>query len=222
MHREISHTDEAFAEESNLPLYLMTGLLAVLLALDLLPRLGDWTGLTFLQVVPRELGTVFGFRITFATIAAILGGARIVYVSLHGLLDKKVGADLAIAIAFLAAIFIQEWLVAAEVVFIGMFGECLEAFTFDRTRRAIRKIVEVFPIRCWRLKDGAGRARLHQGFAGRRSRRRQAGSEDSGRWRRHRWALGGGHQPAHRRELADRQGAGRRGAGGLDQPQSGP
>lgn len=38
MHREISHTDEAFAEESNLPLYLMTGLLAVLLALDLLPH----------------------------------------------------------------------------------------------------------------------------------------------------------------------------------------
>jgi Cu+-exporting ATPase len=154
MHREISHTDEAFAEESNLPLYLMTGLLAVLLALDLLPRFGDWTGWTALQFRTRDLGTVFGFRVTFAAIAAILGGARIVYLSLHGLLDKKIGADLAIAIAFLAAIFIQEWLVAAEVVFIGMFGECLEAFTFDRTKRAIRKIVEVFPIRCWQLKDG--------------------------------------------------------------------
>jgi P-type Cu+ transporter len=154
MHREISHTDEAFVEESNLPLYLMTGLLAVLLGLDLLPRFGDWAGWTFLQIRTRELGTVFGFRITFAAIAAILGGARVVYTSLHGLLDKKIGADLAIAIAFLAAIFIQEWLVAAEVVFIGMFGECLEAFTFDRTKRAIRKIVEVFPIRCWQLKDG--------------------------------------------------------------------
>jgi Cu+-exporting ATPase len=154
MHREISHTDEAFAEESNLPLYLMTGLLAVLLALDLLPRFGDWAGLTLFKSWPKELGTLFGFRITFAMIAAILGGARIVYISLHGLLDKKIGADLAIAVAFLAAIFIQEWLVAAEVVFIGMFGECLEAFTFDRTKRAIRKIVEVFPIRCWLWKDG--------------------------------------------------------------------
>ncbi len=154
MHREISHTDEAFAEESNLPLYLMTGLLAVLLALDLLPRFGDWAGWAFLQFSTRDLGTVLGFRITFAMIAAILGGARIVYLSLHGLLDKKIGADVAIAIAFLAAIFIQEWLVAAEVVFIGMVGECLEAFTFDRTRRAIHKIVEVFPIRCWQWKDG--------------------------------------------------------------------
>src|SRR5262249_7078395 len=45
-------------------------------------------------------------------------------------------------------------LVAAEVVFIGMVGECLEGFTFDRTQRAIRKIVEVFPRRCWLLRDG--------------------------------------------------------------------
>ena len=44
MHREISHTDDAFAEESNWPLYFMTGLLAVLMALDLLPRFGEWMG----------------------------------------------------------------------------------------------------------------------------------------------------------------------------------
>ncbi len=35
-----------------------------------------------------------------------------------------------------------------------MVGECLEAFTFDRTQSAVRKIVEVFPIRCWRLREG--------------------------------------------------------------------
>jgi Cu+-exporting ATPase len=154
MHREISHTDSAFAEESNWHLYLMTGVLAVLLALDLLPRFGDWAGWTLFQTWPRDLGTVRDIRITFGMLAAILGGARVVYVSLHGFFEGKIGADVAIAIAFLAAIFIAEWLVAAEIVFIGMFGECLEAFTFDRTKNAIRKLVEVFPIRCWVLKDG--------------------------------------------------------------------
>ena len=154
MHREISHTDSAFAEESNLPLYLMTGLLAVLMALDLLPKLGDRMGWSVFQAWPKELATLRDFRISFGMLAAILGGARIVYMSLHGLIDGKIGADLAIAIAFLAAIAIQEWLVAAEVVFIGMFGECLEAYTFDRTKRAIRKLVEVFPLRSWLLKDG--------------------------------------------------------------------
>ncbi|HZZ77861.1 MAG TPA: cation-translocating P-type ATPase family protein [Gemmataceae bacterium] len=154
MHREIRHTDEAFAEESNLPLYLMTGLLAVLLALDRLPAFCDWIGTPLSPAWPRELGTFWDIRFTFAIVAAILGGARILYIALHGLIDKKIGADIAIAVAFLAAIAISEWLVAAEIVFIGMFGECLEAFTFDRTKAAIRKIVEVFPIRCWLLKDG--------------------------------------------------------------------
>src|ERR1043165_4675570 len=154
MHREISHTDSAFAEESNLPLYFLTGLLAVLMAVDLLPQLGDALGWTLFQSWPRELTTVRGFRITFATLAAILGGARVVSLSLLGLIEGRIGADLAIAIAFLAAIMIQEWLVAAEVVFIGMCGECLEAYTFNRAQRAIRKLVEVFPQRCWRLKDG--------------------------------------------------------------------
>src|SRR4029079_11804906 len=103
---------------------------------------------------PRELATVRGFKITFGMLAALLGGARVVYLSLFGIFDGKIGADVAIAIAFLAAISIQEWLVAAEVVFIGMVGECLEAYTFDRTKHAIRKIVEVFPLRSWVLRGG--------------------------------------------------------------------
>src|SRR5262249_43428367 len=64
------------------------------------------------------------------------------------------GADLALAIACIAAILINEPLVAAEVVFIGMVGECLESFTFERTQRAIRSIVEVCPRRCWLLREG--------------------------------------------------------------------
>ena len=139
MHREISHTDSAFAEDSNLPLYLMTGLLAVLMALDLLPRFGEQMGWPSFPGWPMLVVTWRGMSLTLVMLAAVLGGARIVYIALQGLFEGKIGADLAIAIAFLAAILIQEWLVAAEVVFIGMFGECLEAFTFDRTKRAIRK-----------------------------------------------------------------------------------
>ena len=157
MHREISHTDEASAEESNWPLYLMTGLLAALLAHDLLPRLGDWTGWASSESWPSLIfDTLCGFTMTFGHVLPRCWAGRASSTSrCTGIIvEGRIGADVAIAIAFLAAIFIQEWLVAAEVVFIGMFGECLEAFTFDRTKRAIRKIVEVFPIRCWLLQDG--------------------------------------------------------------------
>jgi Cu+-exporting ATPase len=149
MHREISHTDSAFEQESNLTLYLMTALLGSLMALDLLPAIAAWLGWPSLAPWPREVG---GFR--FAFIAAILGGIRVVYSSLSALFEGRVGADLALAIAAVSAIVIREPLVAAEVVLIGMIGECLEAFTFARAQRAVKKIVEVFPRRCWVLRDG--------------------------------------------------------------------
>src|SRR5205814_8724565 len=95
---------------------------------------------------------VLGYRI--ALLAAVLGGARILYGSLDALFQGRVGADLALAIACVAAILLREPLVAAEIVFIGMLGECLESITFGRTQRAIRRIVEICPRRCWLLRDG--------------------------------------------------------------------
>src|SRR5262249_46264918 len=85
------------------------------------------------------------------------------YGSLDALFAGKIGADLAIAIACVAAILLRESLVAAEIVFVGLVGECLESITFERTQRALRKLVEVFPRRCWRLRDGQEeRVETHQ------------------------------------------------------------
>src|SRR5262249_33864574 len=98
---------------------------------------------------PREIG---GYRIVL--IAALLGGARTFFTSIEALLQGRVGADLALAIATIAAILIGEPLGAAEIVFIGLVGECLEGFTFERTQRALHHITEVFPKRCWLLRDG--------------------------------------------------------------------
>src|SRR5438874_2040055 len=149
MHREISHADAAFGQERNAALYLLTALLGVLIGLDIWPKLVAWAGWTGLPTWPQEVN---GYRI--ALIAAVLGGARVLYSSLESLFAGRLGADLALALACIAAILIGEPLVAAEVVFIGMVGECLEGFTFERTQRAIRRIVEVCPRRCWLLRDG--------------------------------------------------------------------
>src|SRR5262249_55015780 len=87
-------------------------------------------------------------------IAAVIGGARVLYNSLESLFEGRIGSDLALAIACLAAIVLKEPLVAAEVVFVGLVGECLEAFTFARTQHALGKLAELFPQRCWVLRDG--------------------------------------------------------------------
>jgi Cu+-exporting ATPase len=151
MHREISHTDEAFQRRSNLSLYLWTAVIGALIAADIWPLVAGWLSSWGIDLPswPREIG---GYRIVL--IPAILGGVRILHQSFESLLEGRLGADLAIAIACIAAILIREPLVAAEIVFIGMLGECLESFTFERAQRAIRKVVEIFPRRAWVLRDG--------------------------------------------------------------------
>src|SRR5438132_9846484 len=154
MHREISHVDPVLERKSNLSLYLLTALIGLIIAADLWPRVAGWLGGLGIELPSwaRWSQEVGGYRIVL--LAAILGGARILYGALEALLEGRLGADLAIAIACVAAILIGEPLVAAEIVFIGMVGECLESFTFERTQRAIQRIVEVCPRRCWVLRDG--------------------------------------------------------------------
>ena len=151
MHREISHTDPNFEQESRLSLYLLTALIGLLLAADLWPMFARWVGGSGPKL-PVYSNDVYGYRL--ALLAALLGGVRVLYGSLDALFAGRVGADLALALACVAAILLKEPLVAAEIVFIGMIGECLESITFERTQRALRALVEVFPRRCWRLRDG--------------------------------------------------------------------
>jgi Cu+-exporting ATPase len=150
MHREISSSERLDQGEPPLSLYLLTGLIGLLLAADLWPAFVQWTGWS-LPTWPRDL---FGRQSFFALVAAVLGGARVLYGSLESLFEGKLGADLALAIACIAAILIGEPLVAAEVVFIGLLGEVLENYTFTRSQKAIRALLEVTPRRCWRLRDG--------------------------------------------------------------------
>jgi Cu+-exporting ATPase len=151
MHREVSHADQGFRQESRLSLYLLTALLALLLAADLWPTVARWVA-GWGPALPTWNNEVSGYRI--ALLAAVLGGARALYGSLDALFAGRVGADLALAIACVAAILVREPLVAAEIVFIGLVGEVLESVTFERTQRAIRRIVEVCPRLCRRFRDG--------------------------------------------------------------------
>src|SRR5262245_36694739 len=128
MHREITPSERLGYSEPPLSLYLLTALLGLLIGADVWPVVAGWLGEpSWLPTWPRE---AFGYR--FALIAAVLGGSRTLYTSMESLLEGRVGADLALALACIAAIRIGEPLVAAEVVFIGMIGEVLESLTFER------------------------------------------------------------------------------------------
>lgn len=180
MHREISHTNDPFRTESPLGLYVLTALVGALLLADLWPLVAGWLTTQGLETYTwsrevaladlwpgltrwldaqglaayRGLWELFTTSFRYSLLAAMLGGSRVLYGSLEALFEGRIGADLALAIACLAAILIREPLVAAEVVFIGLAGECLEALTFARTQNALNKLAELFPRRCWVLRDG--------------------------------------------------------------------
>src|SRR5262245_5929581 len=98
MHREITYADRAFGqEESRLSLYLLTGLLGLIILADLWPFAAGWLESSFGLSLPSWPNEIGGYRI--ALVAAVIGGARILYGSLDSLLQGRVGADLALAIA---------------------------------------------------------------------------------------------------------------------------
>lgn len=124
-------------------LFAFTALLGVLLAASLiwpytgLPRPARWLSPAFL--------------------AAVIGGARIVYSTLEALAGGRLGADFLLAQACLAAIVLGEDFVAAEVVFIAMLGESLEAITADRAFRAIDDLFARTPRTARVRRDGLER-----------------------------------------------------------------
>lgn len=113
-------------------LFLLTALVVALVAADLLLW---WMGRG--SLVP------FGWNLAF--IAALIGGARFVYHSLTELLEGRLGADLALAVALVAALLLGESWVAAEVVLIALIGESLEAITFRRSQRELRQLLALQP-----------------------------------------------------------------------------
>jgi Cu+-exporting ATPase len=96
-------------------------------------------------------------RLSLSMVAAILGTTYIVYGALSALLHGRIGADLALAQASLAALVLGQPFVAAEVVFIALLGEVLEAWTFSRTKRALGRLIEKMPRTARVRRDGRER-----------------------------------------------------------------
>jgi Cu+-exporting ATPase len=138
-HSHAGAGDDRAKEERSL--VAVTAVVGLLLGADLV--LGAWG---------EEYRRPFG--VPLALLAAAVGGGRIVYLALLALLEGRIGADIALAIACAAAALLGEYFVAAEVVFIALFGECLEAFTFGRARRAIGGLLEYRPRTARAIREG--------------------------------------------------------------------
>ncbi|RMF94836.1 MAG: cation-translocating P-type ATPase, partial [Planctomycetota bacterium] len=80
-----------------------------------------------------------------ALILALVGGYPIFATALGSLFRRKITADLAVALAALAALWIGQYDVAAEVIFIMLIGESLEHYAVGRTRAGVASLLALRP-----------------------------------------------------------------------------
>src|SRR5258708_7858847 len=140
-HHDHHHDDHHHDDHRSL--YALTTTLGALLAADLI---FGWLGWTSFRAP---------FGVSLAMVAALIGAARIVYGAIEALVAGRIGADIALAQACIAALIIGEPFVAAEVVFIALVGEVLEAVTFERTRREIHRLLDQTPRTARVRRDGS-------------------------------------------------------------------
>src|ERR1039457_4572685 len=96
--------------------------------------------------------TIFG--LDTAIIVTLLAGYKTFYNSISALMERRISADIALCIAVIAALFVAQYLAAAEAMFIVLVGEGLESDAAGRTAAAIQRFVEQMPRRARLLRDG--------------------------------------------------------------------
>ncbi|MDY0410469.1 hypothetical protein [Paracerasibacillus soli] len=78
-------------------------------------------------------------------IASILGIAPIAIQAYQALKVKVVSIDVLVTIAVISAVLIQNYEESAIVTFLFLFGSYLEQRTLNKTRSAIKELIELAP-----------------------------------------------------------------------------
>ena len=138
-HQQQEAIDDSLEEEAegvSISYIIFTVIIGLLLLLN-------WLG-----IFPTFLG------INTAILLTLIGGYKIFWGAIESLFKRKISVDLAIALAAIAALSIKQYLAAAEVIFIMLIGEALESFAVDRTRGAIKKLINLSPKKARVIRKG--------------------------------------------------------------------
>lgn len=105
------------------------------------------TGVT-LEIATVELHT------WFAWMGVAVGGTFIFIGAVKALLQRQVNVDELVAIAIIASVIYGEYLAAAFVAFMMLFGKILEDFTAERASRALEDLGKLVPIKACVRREG--------------------------------------------------------------------
>ena len=110
--------------------------------------------LILLSTLLRLAGVIQGIPTVLALTAVAVGGTAIIIGAVRGLLQRQVNVDELVAIAIIASVIYGEYLSAAFVAFMMVFGKVLEDFTSERARKALEDLGKLTPTVACVRRDG--------------------------------------------------------------------
>ena len=94
------------------------------------------------------------FQWDLAIALTFIFGYRTFHRAVHDLLGRKASADQAVTLAALAALYVGEYLAAAEVVYIMLLGETLEDYAARRFHTDLNRLLSCLPHQAHVLRNG--------------------------------------------------------------------
>jgi len=114
----------------------------------------SFTGvLILISAILSLTGASFWIHTSLAIIATIAGGISIALGAIKGLLKRQVNVDELVTIAIIASVIYGEYLSAAFVAFMMLFGKILEDFTAERARTALEELGKLAPVTATALRN---------------------------------------------------------------------
>jgi Cd2+/Zn2+-exporting ATPase len=110
--------------------------------------------LILLSAMLRLAGVIHWIPTVLALTAVAVGGTVILIGAIRGILQRQVNVDELVAIAIIASVIYGEYLSAAFVAFMMIFGKVLEDFTSERARKALEDLEKITPTVACVRRDG--------------------------------------------------------------------
>lgn len=117
-------------------------------------RIAAATGIMLIAALAFHLADFSAWRDGLLFVSAITAGVPTAIRAFQALRHKAFSIDLLVTIAVVGALIIGEYVEAAVVSFLFIFGAWLEARTLEKTRRSLRDLVDMAPQEAQVIRDG--------------------------------------------------------------------
>ncbi len=117
-------------------------------------RIAAATGIMLIAALAFHLAGLPAVRDGLLFVSAVTAGVPTAIRAFQALRAKAFSIDLLVTIAVIGALVIGEFVEAAVVSFLFIFGAWLEARTLEKTRRSLRDLVDMAPQEAQVMRDG--------------------------------------------------------------------